>query len=559
MKQVYLIRQNKSKVLFKVFLLVLITFFSSCENEKYDSLEKKSTTQNEITLKNGRLHFQSKESFITIYNEYINLPEEKLSNLLTPFYQKGFYSVRPIVTEKNEEFLFNHYKEKLKEYQNLDIEYAKTKAGIEPYEPLEPFEEAEEIIGDDTFAALLNIDGEIQIGEEIYKYTDVGLFIADETEYVTLDDYLEVENISDDLYNDTPLVVKEGVTLLLPPNFPTAIGTHSSIVYYRPSTTTTSTTSTYTSPTPGSPAASDPSYNAFFNNLSSCDPHSGLFGNLFGDNNVCIDKYESKRRVKTKAFNYNYFLVYHMGVKCVHQFKGWTGFWRVEATDEIRLVVESAMFEYDVDKLLGNTLIKNNSQIKDIYLNNQRITYGPNTINVNGPYGFTYSNLDQSSLPQIFQNSGMGLSFEMYGTGIIPLDNLIQNGIDSNANAKKLNEHIWNTGYDEIKNLIRRTQNNSSYTPPPNRTFAAKYPENGKIIITKTVLDQGLNIGVRDKTFDWGAEFRFEAKDKGDGSWKMTGGQGSLLARPEKFRVKIIGAVRKGNAWHGSKFSVGID
>ncbi|KIO77615.1 hypothetical protein TH53_08170 [Pedobacter lusitanus] len=36
------------------------------------------------------------------------------------------------------------------------------------------------IIGDDNFSALLNSNGEIQIGSDIYKYTDVGLFIVNE-------------------------------------------------------------------------------------------------------------------------------------------------------------------------------------------------------------------------------------------------------------------------------------------------------------------------------------------------------------------------------------------
>jgi hypothetical protein len=560
MKQIYLTKGSKSKLFFKIFLFQFIIFFSSCEDEKYDAGIKRQTAKSEFVVKNGRLYFESKESFAQSYNEYVNLPEEKLSDALMPMYKKGFLSLRPVVTEKNEETIFNLYKEKLHLQTPRGVS-AKSAVEIGPAEPpiyddpLGPVE----FIGDDTFAEYLNIDGEIQIGEDIYKYTDVGLFIADETEYATLEDYLGSEDVSPDPFIETELHVREDLMLLLPENYPVPIGAGNKFMYYRPSSQYTTTSTTFSQPASGSVAATDPSYNAFLSNLSTCDPHSGLFGNLFGDNDVCIDHYESKRRVKTKAFNYNYLLVYHMGVKCVHQFKGWTGFWRVEATDEIRLLVEAAQFEYDVDKLLGNSVISNNSQVKDFYFNDKKITYGPNTLNVNGPYGFSYFNLNESSLPQIFQNSGQGLSFEWFGTGVVTLDNLVQNGINSNLNAKKINDHFYNFAFNQAKDLLRQTAQNSSYTPPPNRTFAAKFPQNGKIIIQKSVLDQGLNIGIREKTFDWGAEIRFNAKESGNGAWNISGGEGSLLARPKNFRVKIIGAARKGNQWHGSKFSVGIE
>lgn len=308
--------------------------------------------------------------------------------------------------------------------------------------------------------------------------------------------------------------------------------------------------------TPGVPISSDPTYVDFFNNLSSCNPHHGLFGTLFGDNNVCIDKYERKRRVKTKAFNYNYFLVYHLGVKCVHQYKGWTGFWRVESTDEIRLVVEAAQFQYDLDALLGNNAITNQTKERYYFMNNQKAYFtGPNTITFNNQWGtpiISYQNLN--SLPSIFQDD---LSFEFFGTGWDWLDDQIQDGIDSNLEASNLNEHFYDALYDTATSQLRTAFGNSTATPA-NRTFVAKFPQNGKLVFQKSVLHQGYGIGVREKTFDWGAEFRFNASTSGEG-WKMSGGVGNVLVRPSNFRVKIVGAARRGNSWHGSKFNVGIN
>ena len=87
----------------------------------------------------------------------------------------------------------------------------------------------------------------------------------------------------------------------------------------------------------------------------------------------------------------------------------------------------------------------------------------------------------------------------------------------------------------------------------------AKFPQNGKLIVQKSVVDKEFNSGTRSQTFDWGAEIRINSSQNGDNSWSISGGQGSVLARPTNFRVKIIGAARRGAGWHGSKFNVDID
>mgnify|MGYP003608347328 CR=1 FL=1 len=559
---------RKIKLIICLFVLALFTY--SCEDE----LVEKNSNQNSIskaTLKNGRLWFQSKEEFSKTFQSLADASEYEIYNYFQPLYEKGFYSLRPIVTEKNEEFLYKHY---IKIVKNNELYRTSSRSSMDEDDEsiFDYLDDLEDIVGDDVFAAFLNNEAEIVIADDIYKYTDVGLFISKEDKLNILIDVLENKNVSTDITIPTSTSAKQSILNEFPNDGLSPVNgdvSYFRVLYLAPddsggggsSGSGSSGGGSYT-PTPGAPTSTDPSYNAFINNLTSCNPSSGTFGNfffnIFGDNNVCIDKYERRRRVKTKAFNYNYFIGFHLGVKCVHQYRGWTGFWRTEATDEIRLVVEAAQFEYDLDKLLGNSIINNNSQIKDFYLNNQRINYGPNNINVGGPFGFSYSNLNHSSLPQIFQNNGMGLTFEFFGTGWTWLDSQIQGGINSSLNAKKLNEHFYSTLYSETTSLLRSALNNNSYNAPANRTFSAKFPENGKLIVQKAVLDQGFGIGIRQKTFDFGAEIRFNASQNGDNSWSISGGQGSVLTRPKKLRVKIIGAARRGSAWHGSKFNKDI-
>ena len=113
--------------------------------------------------------------------------------------------------------------------------------------------------------------------------------------------------------------------------------------------------------------------------------------------------------------------------------------WRVEATDEVRLVVEAAQFEYDFDALMGNAAVNNLTKERAYFMNNQKAFFaGPNTITFDNQWGtpfLTYVN--QTSLPQVFQNTGQGLTFEFFGSGDTWLDQNIQKGIDSNLNATK--------------------------------------------------------------------------------------------------------------------------
>ena len=485
-----------------------------------------------------------------------------MKNFFQPLYEQGFYSLRPIVTESNEKFLLDHYN-KLPKKESKFATKSQNRTFVENTDGVFDYlDDLEEIVGDDAFAAFLNNDAEIVVQGQVYKYTDVGLFLVEETKYIKLENYLEEKSISKDLSIATNMGARTTflnridcntsiLSIIAAPDEP-------DVNYYNSGTTCGGGgySGGSNTPTPNSPASTDSSYNAFLNNLSSCSPHSGLFGNLFGDNNVCIDKYEDRRRVKTKAFNYNYLLVYHLGVKCVHQYRGWTGFWRVEATDEVRLVVEAAQFEYDANAVLGNNAVNNQSLERFYFMNNQKVHYGgPNTLNLpnyNLPTT-TYFNL--SSLPTIFKDD---LSFEFFSTGWGLLDNQIQNGINSNLSAANLNSYFYNQLYTTAKTQLQAAFG-SSVTPPPNRTFVAKFPQQGKLIFQKAVLDKGFDIGVRKKTFDWGAQFSFNASATGSEGWKMSGGAGNILIKPTNFRVKIIGAARRGSAWHGSKFNVGID
>lgn len=496
------------------------------------------TAANGIEIIDGRLHFNTKEELNSFFQKAAEVDDADLHTFFDPLYAAGFISLIPVVTEATEESLYQRY------------------LPIVPHNPryetdFDVFEDIEKVIGDEVFAGMLNFDGEIWVENRIYKYTDAGLFIVPDGKSQILYDFLDRNSISKSLATPTDRAAAQRLMAQVPCQ---QLYSFTADISYAPTYDCSggggyTSSSTYT-PASTNTSNTDPSYAAFLSNLSNCQPDSGLFGNLFGDNHVCIDKYERRRRVKTKAFNYNYLVVYHLGVKVHHQYKGWTGFWRTEKADELRLNVEAAQFEYNPDQLLNNTIIYNASIVKEFYTPTQRVTYDP------GAYFNNYHIVAVPGLPQVFKSD---LSFEFFSTGISWLDTEIQNGINSNLSAKHLNEQFYSTIFNTAKSHMQSALG-ASYSMPATRTFAAKFPQNGKLIIQKSVVRTGLNIGVMERTFDWGAEIKFGMSANGSAdSWTFSGGAGNQLIRPKHFRVKMIGAARRGSGWHGSKFNVGIN
>lgn len=78
---------------------------------------------------------------------------EKLNN-------SGFTSLRPVVTEEN--------------LESVQSRYGVMTNG----RSMDETQEDTDYIGDDVFAAILNDEGLLQVGDSIYKYTPIGLFFC---------------------------------------------------------------------------------------------------------------------------------------------------------------------------------------------------------------------------------------------------------------------------------------------------------------------------------------------------------------------------------------------
>ncbi|OWK98034.1 hypothetical protein AP75_08005 [Kaistella haifensis DSM 19056] len=291
------------------------------------------------------------------------------------------------------------------------------------------------------------------------------------------------------------------------------------------------------------PPVTDPNIQMmnFINGLQNCSPTNGLFDGIFGDSDICIDKYESKYRVKTKAYNYNYFLVYNLGVKVKHQKKGFLGIWSKENCQEIRLGVISSQFSYDYSNNFQYPATQYG--ITTIYNNNSRLMFDAN---VNwSQNGLNIVGYSTQAFPKILQDD---IVIEQFSNNQY-INQAIQAG-NKQLTADKLNQHFWNY-------IVPQTgqwwQNLGKGTPDANNiTYTYKAPTLGKILIQKTLYRHSYNNDVLEKSFDWGFQIGFKMGADGNISPDTSG---SALKKPQEFRVLMYGIAKRNGAWHGSKIN----
>lgn len=533
----------------KIKILTLITstlLINSCNDELLNTQQQDVKTEliSDATVKNGRLYFPNKSSLQFHYDKLKNASEEEIANYID---EKNFLPLRPVLTEKNENLVAQKLtsrisllkqKAKTSKYSKISNYLNKTTSDEEI---IDDIDDLEEIIGDDAYGAFLNNDAEIQVGEDIYKYTDVGLFIIEEDKYAQLDPFLASKNISNDLLVPTEETAKINFIQQQPCNQLSLVAS-TDIEYFNSYDCGGYTGggsgggSTYTPPANNY----DQMYN-FINNLQNCSPTNGLFDGIFGDSDICIDKYESRYRVKTKAYNYNYYLVYNLGVKVKHQYKGWTGLWRKENCQELRLGVISGQFSYDYSSYFQYPTTQ--YSITTIYNNNNRYQFDSNFTWSNNMLNVTSFSL--SEYPKILQDDIVIEEFSK--------NDLINQAISAGnkeLTADKLNKHFYQY---VIPTLGNAWQNLGKPIPDTNNiTYIYKAPNYGKILIQKTLYKHVYNDEKLEKSFDWGFEVGFKMDDNGHLKPDMSG---SALKKPQEFRVLMYGIAKRNGVWHGSKIN----
>ncbi|MGM0581066.1 MAG: hypothetical protein ACQETL_10330 [Bacteroidota bacterium] len=304
--------------------------FSSC-NDELDQLDEE--VENKIekeTIVDGRMKFTSSETLKSRIEDLKSQPENVLIDELENLNNSGFTSFRPVVTESN--------------LESVQQRYGVMTNG----RSIEDAQEVTDYIGDDVFAAILNEEGLLQVGDSVYKYTPIGLFFVHENKLDHLNEFLD--ELIGDQSNARSVSTIDPCPVLASYNIQGGEVTSldSDVNYYSdidPCSGGGGGGSPTPSPTP-SPSPSDP-IEDFVNSLEPCTTNSGWANWLFGDSRICIDKFTDRSRVRTKFWNQNYYLWRSVGIKVKHQFRQF-GIWYNSSIDEMRLGIKSAYHLYDL-------------------------------------------------------------------------------------------------------------------------------------------------------------------------------------------------------------------
>lgn len=337
-------------------LIISLILFISCNDDFGTEIVKEdpqTVNYDEIKVLNGRLYFPNKSTFQNYYNDIRNKDDVEVANVLqNKFYSKDFYSLKPIVNERTEKIEIARHLSKITVRESDNDLQQKTQFSTND-DLLDSFDDLEDIFGEDVFTSFLNQDAEIQISNEVYKYTDAGLFITDVKDVSSLNRYLEEENISKNLLKRTPEEVR--LKYMKENNPYGGVASVKNFKYFLPERHDVDEIlepgggsggggsgggSNTSKGTPNAQLAT------IANGLEQCSGRKPLLGNLFGTTKVCIDRYEKRRRVKIKYYNIDVLIAYVIGIKTKHQYRGWTRLWRKQNTDEVALGVNSLTWKF---------------------------------------------------------------------------------------------------------------------------------------------------------------------------------------------------------------------
>jgi len=178
----------KNRKLFPVLFLIL-TCCLSCEKDQVSESNDQIVSMDKIVIDNGRLSFPNKTTFSEFYNTSKDESNDKIASVLNEkFYQKDFYSLKPIVNDETEIKEIQKHFARIKQQQTNKSINAKSSSQIPDKAIIdeaiiEHYDELDDILGDKLFLSLLNENAEIQVEDIIYKYTDNGILFCNK-EYI---------------------------------------------------------------------------------------------------------------------------------------------------------------------------------------------------------------------------------------------------------------------------------------------------------------------------------------------------------------------------------------
>ncbi|OXA80302.1 hypothetical protein SAMN05444397_10257 [Flavobacterium aquidurense] len=328
------------------FALLSILFYS-CHEEP--SLQNSSTSLKNSksgTVINGRFYFSSREDLKKNIEE---LKKESLVNLETKFeqiYAEGFISNSPIVNIENQKLILQLSQKKDKKTMKSSSFVVEAPEDPQtPEGPAVPVDEIKEsIIADPYFAAIVNQNNEVMVGDSIYKIVeDLGVLAVHKSDTLLLYNYLENMPPVQNLLTPCELRLQQGgytriapgiSRYIVPADMDCGNGGQSNI----PKTPVVAVQQ----------LSQDQILQNQIDNLPICDGNrdTSWFQSLFGTNKSCINYFDSRHRIKTEFWNQSWGVYSSIGVQTRVQVKT-AGIWWASDADELYLGINKVYLKYN--------------------------------------------------------------------------------------------------------------------------------------------------------------------------------------------------------------------
>lgn len=409
---------------------------------------------------------------------------------------------------------------------------------------LEDFDDLEDVFGEEVFNSFLNQEAELQVANQIYKYTDTGLFITDVEKINDLNLYLDEQQISRDLLEPTQEITRiayieetnpcGGLTQVQDFQYFIAEDVYSESCGgdgYSGGTGSGSTSGGSTQP------SGTPNYELALisQSLEKCSGSTPFFGNLLGTVKVCHDNYEDKKRVKIKYYDIDLYLTYAMGIKVKHQKKGWTGLWRKQDTDEVALGVNSLTYRFNHAPDLNAISTNHNARI---YLHNDKMYE-----TLNGYYNAVYQgNIPVPDLP--FSNT-----FKNEVDWLVEVAVGYHPGWDSEEDVR---EFFYETLFDTTKNIFQSYSNRQNMK----RGVVVVKAETSTWVQVYDFTNKCTNCDKREVVLDWGfvtPEFTYTF-GSGSGTGFSISSWDYDFRNPDVVHLSAYGMAKRNGQWHGKRF-----
>ncbi|PKB18871.1 hypothetical protein CLU82_4166 [Flavobacterium sp. 5] len=345
---------------------IFLTILSSCENTTDLEIKNQNNNLSDLEIQDGTIKLQNKTALKNILNSYkVNIENQnEFNNKIRKIQSEGFKPLTPIFDENDTENIQQFLARKKDRIQKRNLEFGLASKSSESDAEIE-FDD--ELIPDPSFAALLNEDREIYVGDSLYKYTEMGMYFCLIKDQQKLNNYLnKLSSTSRKIQitnrpvpcpeifmkSTTNKVISEltevstGIMLFIPAGN-CGGGNDDSGIPIPP-------VPRLTFPTPPSPRL-------IKQNLEICTiQKQGFFEKIFGETESDEDYYDDNKRVKTSFWNQNYYIFSSIGCSVRFQKRvkilGISG-WQKSYAEQIELGINNIQYDYKFNVPMFNNVL----------------------------------------------------------------------------------------------------------------------------------------------------------------------------------------------------------